>query len=164
MSAVRSESSLRFLLQPFRLTDVLRNLHEAAFDGGDHRRLGLRFRQAEHGEGAVGLHLEETLHERAGLTGVEAAVDHEDAGPAVAVNAEVGCDQGGAVDDLGGRNPDLLEGRQQTARLGRGNRIRDEIEARGHHQFARRLEARPEWIVGDRLERPGARPGRHVEV
>ena len=63
---------------------------QPVLDTANVRRERLRQRQAEHGERAIGLDVEQALHQRAASGLGEAAVDDENAGQPVAVLAKIG--------------------------------------------------------------------------
>ncbi|QTK79512.1 hypothetical protein AT6N2_C1827 [Agrobacterium tumefaciens] len=66
---------------------------QAIFDTADFRRQRLRHRQSEHGERAIGLDVEQALHQRAAAVIAEASVDHQYLRQPVAILAEIGEDR-----------------------------------------------------------------------
>ncbi|MNX56792.1 hypothetical protein D3C86_875950 [compost metagenome] len=66
---------------------------QTILDAADFRRQRLRHRQAQHGERAVGLDIQQPLHQRAAAVIGEAPVDHQYLRQPVAILAEIGEDR-----------------------------------------------------------------------
>ena len=111
----------------------------------------LRFRQAEHGEGAIGFQLQQALDDRPGLLRLQPAIDHQQARISVAILAKIGCDDAASAGNFRDGERARIKAGQK---LGDRPRVGDQIEAGGHHQRTRRLEGLAKRRL--RRQRPGA--------
>ncbi len=133
-----------------RIGDLAELLLDPLHRGRDALGLG----QAQERQRAVGLDLQEPLHQRAGAVGLEPAIDHQDADEAVLVRLEVGGDGGGTLDHLAARQTRAVEpllGRDPAALVDQMQIERDQQRPRlrhGGHDVRNR--------TGRGLERNGA--------
>ncbi len=98
------------LIGAFVARDAVGERRQGLFDGHDARRLAARDGQGQQGHHAVGLDLEQALHQAPGRARLKpATTQHQEAREAVGVDAEIGVDLGIAIGGLGAHHQVVLE-------------------------------------------------------
>ena len=142
----------------------LGDFRESLFGAADRRRQPLRLGQSEQSQRAIGLELDQALHQRAGALVVELAIDQQDAHEASGIGNEVGRVKCGAVGILGHRKAGAVEqllGRDFFAGLGNQLQVDGGDQRTGLRHQPHRRGKRSSW----RLKRHiGRRGSSHVYV
>ena len=129
---------------------------EPRLDAVDRRRQPLRLRQAEQRQRAVGLHLDQPLHQGAGAPAAQSPVDHQDAHEARGIGLEIGGKQRVAVRVLRHRQAGAVEQLLERNLL---FFLRHQMQVE-RHQHRARLRQR----CHGRGQRGGRRMERHVAL